>query len=385
MTGALRVLVLGYVVRGPLGGLAWHHLHYVLGLADLGHDVIFLEDGSGESAPCYDPSSDRQGTDCAYGLRFAAATFSALGLADRWAYLPSVGSAWVGPAAARVSEMCRTADVVINVSGVNAMHDRYDQVGVRILVDTDPAFTQVRVLTEPAYAAHVLRHTSFHTFAANIRRTGHRIPDDGVAWTPTVQPVHLRSWRATPVPSGAALTTVMQWDSYDRRSWGGITYGMKAESFEPYRDLPQRVPVPLELAIGSPTAPKDELAEAGWTVRNPLEVTRATDSYQAYIARSLGEFSVAKHGYVVSRSGWFSERTANYLASGRPAVVQDTGFSEWIECGEGLLAFSTREEAIAAITDVAADPVRHGRRARELAEAHFDAARVLQDLLDKAR
>lgn len=383
MSERLRVIVLGYVIRGPLGGLAWHHLQYVLGLVGLGHEVLFLEDGSDDPHACYDPGTHRVSDDCSYGLRFAAAAFAALGVPTCWAYRPSLEAGWIGPAAAHVPAFCRTADLLLNVSGVNPLHALYARVPVKVFVDTDPAFQQVRVLTDPTHATFVRQHTHHFTFATSITSPTHGVPDDGIRWLPTIQPVHLASWSVTPIASTGALTTVMQWDSYERRSWNGIVYGMKAESFAPFIDLPRGAALPLELAIGSPTAPRRDLREHGWIIRDPLEVTRSLTSYQAYIASSLGEFSVAKHGYVVSRCGWFGERTANYLASGRPAIVQDTGFTDWLPCGEGLLAFDSPADALGAIEAVAADPARHGRRARELAEEHFDSSRVLVDLIER--
>ena len=143
---SVRIVVLGYIVRGPLGGLAWHHLQYVLGLAALGHDVWFLEDGD-EYAGCYDPSRDMVGTDPSYGLTFTASAFERLGLADRWAYYDAHGTGWLGPAAPRIPEITGSADVLINLSGVNPIRDWAPHIPIRIFVDTDPAFTQIRHLT----------------------------------------------------------------------------------------------------------------------------------------------------------------------------------------------------------------------------------------------
>src|SRR5262249_10645367 len=159
---------------------------------------------------------------------------------------------------------------------------------------------------------------------------------------------------------------------------------MKSESFGPFVDLPRRSRVPLELALGSPDAPRAELEAAGWRLRDPLVPTATPWTYRRYIRDSLGELTVAKHGYVAARTGWLRARSANYLASGRPVVSQDTGFSKVLPTGEGLLAFSTPDEAAAAIEAVASDPVRHGLRARELAHAYFDSHTVLSRLLDDA-
>ena len=250
-----------------------------------------------------------------------------------------------------------------------------------LLVDTDPVFTQVRHLTDPASRATALQHTAFFSFGENIRSDAGRIPDDQLDWLPTRQPVVLDAWPVTPGPRNGKFTTVMQWDSYQPRAYDGVEYGMKSVSFRPYMDLPGSTGQALELALGSDAAPRQQLLAAGWSLRNPLEVTRDPSSYQHYIQQSKAEFSVAKHGYVVSHSGWFSERSACYMASGRPVLVQETGFSEWLESGAGVVAFSTPEEAIAGIDLINSDYENHSRRARELARASFDAGDVLASLI----
>lgn len=377
----MRIVVLGYLVRGPLGGLAWHHLQYVLGLARMGHDVHFLED-SDDYPSCYDPRSDAMGTDPSYGLRFAAHAFDTLGLPDRWAYWDAHTSRWLGPAAARAPEICAGAELLLNVSGVNPLRPWLAAVPHRLLIDTDPAFTQIRHLTDPAARALALAHTAFFTFAGNI---GHStVPDDGLPWRPTRQPIVLDAWPVTPGPPDGRFATVMQWDSYRAREHAGRCYGMKSDSFAPYIDLPARAGRRFELALGSATAPRELLQSKGWLVRDPRPPTRDPWEYQRYIRESKGEWSVAKRGYVTTNSGWFSERSAAWLASGRPVVTQDTGFSRWLPTGVGLLVFTTPEEALLAIEEIDRHYEDHCRAARELAAARFDAEEVLGELIAAA-
>jgi hypothetical protein len=383
VTGALRIIVLGYLVRGPLGGLAWHHLQYVLGLAKLGHDVYFIED-SDDYPSCYDPSRGETGTDPSFGLAFAERAFSRLGLRERWAYHDAHRARWMGPCAERAQALCASADVVLNVSGVNPLRPWLTDVPTRVLIDTDPAFTQIRHLSDADARHAATGHTAFFTFGENVGLPGCTIPDDGFPWRPTRQPIVLDAWYASPGPVDGHFTTVMQWDSYASREHHGRPYGMKSRSFEPFVDLPSRVAARLEIALGSPSAPRVELAAAGWSIRDPLEVTRDPWTYRAYLRASKAEFAVAKHGYVVSTSGWFSERTACYLASGRPAVVQDTGFSRWLPTGAGILAFDTLAEAVSGIEAVAADYASHCRAAREIAATYFGSGAVLTELLERA-
>lgn len=380
MAEPLRILVLGYIVRGPLGGLAWHHLQYVLGLHRLGHEVYFLED-SEDYAACYDPTTDTVGTDPTYGLDFAARAFARLELSDRWAYRDAHRSGWLGPAAGRARELCRTADLLLNVSGVNPIRPWFEGVPARALVDTDPAFTQIRHLTDPDARRRGRKHNVFFTFGENLPGGASSIPDDGFEWRRTRQPVVVDAWEATPPPATGPFTTVMQWDSYEAREYEGRRYGMKSDSFGPYLDLPARTEESFELAVGSANAPRRRLREHGWMLRDPREPTVDPWRYQAYIRHSKAEFGVAKHGYAASWSGWFSERSASYMASGRPVVVQDTGFSEWLPTGAGVLPFRNSSEASAGVEAVARDPEAHGRTAREIVEAYFHSNVVLDELI----
>ena len=382
-TQCLRIVVLGYVVRGPIGGLAWHHLQYILGLRALGHDVYFVED-SDDYASCYDPARGVVDKDPSYGLLFAARAFERLGLGEVWCYYNAHTGTWMGPLASRVHEVCESADLLLNLSGVNPLRSWFAKVPRRAFVDTDPAFTQIRHLTDSHAHALAAAHNSFFTFAENIGRGDCLVPADGFAWQPTRQPVQLDAWAVTPGRRGGNWTTVMQWDSYRPREYDGRRYGMKSDSFELFVDLPARAGSLFEIALGSESAPRDFLRTKGWCLLDSLEVTRDPWSYQEFIRGSKAEWSVAKHGYVASRSGWFSERSAAYLASGRPVLTQQTGFSDWIPTGAGLLAFETMEEALAGLEEIDAAYEHHCRAARELAETFFGARKVLTHLIECA-
>jgi hypothetical protein len=376
-----RIVVLGYIVRGPLGGLAWHHLQYVMGLSRLGHEVSFLEDSGDTEWCCYDPARDLTDADPTSGLAFAAATFERAGLPDVWAYYDAHRTQWHGPLAGRVLDCCRNADLLLNVSGSNRLRPWTCAIPHRVLIDTDPVFTQIRNLTDPDRRRESEQHTAFFSFAENIGLTA-SIPDDGFPWQPTRQPIVLDAWPVVPGSASGPFTTVMQWDSYSPREHAGRRYGMKSESFRAYLDLPAHAPESFEIAVGGQPA-ATALVPHGWTVRNPIKAIADTGGYQAFIRHSKAEFSVAKHGYVVSRSGWFSDRSAAYLASGRPVVTEDTGFTDWMPSGNGVLAFRSFDEALAAVTDVNSRYDTHCREARRLAERYFDARAVLPDLLDR--
>jgi len=179
------------------------------------------------------------------------------------------------------------------------------------------------------------------------------------------------------------FTTVMLWEGRLATEYRGHSYGMKSKAFPPYMDLPQQVTGQLELALGSPEAPRAELASKGWAIRNPLEVGRTPWTYQQYIQNSKAEFAIAKHGYVISQPGWFSERSAAYLASGRPVVLQETGFSNWLSPGKGVISFRTPDEAIAGIEEIQRNYRFHCRAAREMASEFFDSRFVLTSLIER--
>ncbi len=381
--GRLRIVVLGYVVRGPVGGMCWSDLHYLMGLAHLGHDVYFVED-SDDYPSCYDPSRNTTDADPTYGLEFATRAFGRGGLGERWAYYDAHTSRWLGPCADRILGVCATADLLLNLGGVNPPRPWFMEIPVRALIDKDPVFTQIRHLTDVAARDKALKHTAFFSFAGNIGSSRCVVPDDGLPWRPTRHPIFLDAWPATQGSPEGKFTTVMLWDSYQARDYAGVRYGMKSDSFGPYLDLPERAGPIFELAVGGPTAPKDLLRRKGWAVRNPLEPTRDPWTYRRYIQASKAEFSVAKHGYVVSRSGWFSERSAAYLASGRPVLLQETGFSDWLPAGSGVLSFTSPDEALAGIEAINSRYEFHCEAARAIAEEYFDVRKVLARLVEGA-
>lgn len=379
----LRVVVLGYIVRGPVGGFASYFLQYVTGLAQLGHDVYFFEVGD-DYPSCYDPSRDLTGTDPTYGLRFATNIFNRVGLGNRWAYHDARTSCWLGPCADRIAEVCPTADLLLNVGGVNRLQPWLRDVPVRAFVDLDPVFTQVKHLTDSTARERALHHTAFLTVGENIARQKSSIPDDGLPWQVTRQPIVLDAWPLTHGFIHGKFTTVMQWESYPALEYGGARYGLKSDSFGPYLHLPDRVGRIFELAVGGPAVPYEMLRKKGWEPRNPLEVTQDPWAYRRYIQQSKAEFSVVKQAYAVSRSGWFSDRSVAYLASGRPVLVQETGFSDWLPTGAGILPFASLDDVLIGLDAIQSRYEFHCQAARAIAEEYFDSRKVLFRLIERA-
>lgn len=379
----LRIVVLGYLVRGPIGGMAWHHLQYVLGLRQLGHDVLFLED-SDDYPSCYDPTTHNVGTDPTYGLAFATQAFNRLQMPHCWAYHDSHREQWHGPAAERAIDFCRESDLLINVSGVNPLSDWMLEIPCRVFIDTDPVFTQVRHLTDESARARAAMHNVFLSFGELIESGSSRVPNDGFPWRATRQPIVLDAWPVRDAPGDGKFTTVMQWESYPAVEFAGQRYGMKSESFVEFQNLPSRASTQLEIALGGSATARQALQQRGWLMVDSLAVTRDPWTYQDYVQQSAGEFSVAKHGYVAGHSGWFSERSACYLASGRPVATLDTGFSNVLPCGRGLWAFCDLESALSALEQIQRNYASECAAARAIAVEYFHSDNVLGTLIERA-
>jgi hypothetical protein len=251
-------------------------------------------------------------------------------------------------------------------------------------IDSDPGFTQVKLARGQAdFRRMVDIHDVQFSFGECL---SDKVPYTGHKWRPTRQPVVLSEWHPS-APHRETYTTVMNWTSYKPVSFNGQIYGQKDVEFERFMDLPSRVPdTGLEIAINAGKTrrtPRDRLVHKGWRVVDPGEVCPDLESYRSYIESSKAEWSTAKNGYIVGQTGWFSCRSACYLAAGRPVIVQDTGFGQVIPVGEGILAFSSMDEAIAAINRVEADYPHHALAAREIAEQYFDSDRVLNRLIEE--
>lgn len=375
-----KIVVLGYIVRGPLGGLVFHHLQYVLGLKQLGHEVMFLED-SEDYAACYDPSRHQLTEDPTYGLHFLQQVFRRYDLQQHWAYFDRHRNQWHGQSHLTVMEFCEEADLLINLSGSNPIRPWTASIPIRIYVDTDPVFTQIHNLQKADFRERTVLHTHHFSFGENLGTEDCTVPDDGFQWRPTRQPVVPKIWPRSPIPSQGALSTVMQWDSYATLSHDGRTFGMKSASFAPYMKLPQQVDATMCLAMGSANAPLKELQTNGWQTVDAPSVTVTAGSYQDFIGKSRAEWSVAKQGYVTARSGWFSERSCAYLASGRPVIVQDTGFSKWLPTGEAVFSFQDPEESREAIDRVLKGGINLPTACRSLIIEHFHYKKVLESLV----
>jgi hypothetical protein len=353
------------------GGASWAVLQYVAGLRSLGHEVLLVE-------PVERQRLDPTGAVAGY--------FERLPLLEGEAALLGKGTIeTLGIPYARLSEFAAEADLLLNISGMLRDERLLEVIPVRAFLDLDPGFNQVWHVTGNDMGLDL--HTHFVTVGQNLGRPGCPIPDCGRTWIPTLPPVALDHWPAvSDAPSRDAFTTIGHWRSYGSIDHGGIHYGQRAHSLRELIDLPKRSPACFQLALGihpEETSDLEALRANGWDLVDPDSLAGDPERYAEFIRGSKAELAVAKSGYVASRSGWFSDRSACYLASGRPVVAQETGFGEVLPTGEGLLAFRTAAEGAEAVARVEADLDRHSLAARALAEEHLDARKVLTRLLDE--
>jgi hypothetical protein len=379
-------VVLHLAGRYPLGGIGWQAVHYVLGLARLGHDVYYVEDSGGPYP--YDPRVRSVVEDSSYSVAFLADVMGRFGLADRWVYVDGVTGIHHGLSRDRLTRIYQDADALFNVCGATKLTEVHLQCPIRVYLETDPVFEQIRVAEGDRQAIEALEeHTHYFTYGENLGQPDCPIPLEKFAWRPTRPPVIPDLWSAPIDPRAERFTTVATWKNVgkDIHFRGETYFWSKHLNFLRVIDLPSRTRQPLEMAleVDDPAA-RDLLTRNGWILTDAFQVSRDLTTYQRHIQRSRGEFTVAKDLVARTRSGWFSDRSVCYLAAGKPVVTQDTGFGKYIPAGVGLLAFETVEEAAAALDEVNRDYERHCREAGRIAQEYFAADRILSQLCREA-
>lgn len=384
MTGNTAI-VTGMIGTYPLGGVAWDYGQYAIGLERLGWEVFYLEDAQ---TYFYDPTRQNYTEECSYSVRFLERALCALSpsLRNRWC-LRDLSGRYHGMKESELKNALSRASLLLNVSGSVALRSEYLAIPAKALIDTDPGFNHF--VNYPRWDARppdqraggYRDHDFWFTYAECLNRPACRLPDLGLAWHATRPPVISDLWQ-TSEPGGTSWTTVLTWNNFRKPiDYGGQSYGTKEMEFPRIERIPSLRPqLALEIAT-SPDAPIDTWRAKGWQVRDAYPVSVTHDDYRRYIQQSRGEFSVAKNLYTATHSGWFSCRSVCYLATGRPVVVQDTGFSEDIPTGEGLLSFQDEDGALAALDAVESNYARHARTAREVAAEYFDYRVVLGEML----
>jgi hypothetical protein len=307
-------------------------------------------------------------------------------IGNSWAFVDHRGTQY-GVIGSRLEDFLNTADLLVHVTGAMPLRAEYMRIPRRAYVDTDPGFIQLRIANGSARdLEHLGNHTSHFSFGCNIGRPDCRIDPCGFQWHPTVQPIVTSLWpESPPAPMHAPFTTIVKWDAsgHGPIEHESEIYGLKDIEFVKFKELPRMTRQPLELAMAG-EAPISNLEALGWRIRSGPEVTATIESYRNYLQTSRAEWSIAKNGYVRTLGGWFSDRSAAYLACGRPVVVQDTGFKAWLPTGRGIFDFRTPEEARLAIETVNDDYPMQCRSARNLVAEYFESGKVLRVLVDTA-
>jgi hypothetical protein len=378
-------IVSGALANKPYkGGEAWVRLSWILGLGRLGYETYFVEEL--DSADCVDESGIAVDFGSSVNSGYFESVIREFDLGGRAGLLCDGGREVAGLGLEQLRDVAADADLLVNISGHLTIPEIFRGPRTRVYVDLDPGFTQ-GWHADDGVPFTLDGHDHYVTVGLNVGTSACAIPDCGIGWIGSLPPVVLDEWSPQPVPAAPGrFTTVATWRSpYGPLSIGGKAMGLKHHQFRRMIDLPQRVreatfEVALEIHEGD-SADLDALRSHGWKIVDPVEVAGTPGSFRAYVSSSAAEFSVAQGVYTETASGWFSDRTAAYLACGRPAIIQDTGLGDRLPFGDGLHSFSTMDDAATAVRQIVADYSVQSDAARDFAVQHLDSDLVLGRLL----
>ena len=381
-TARPKIIVLGILFWYPLAGVTYQFLHFLLGLRKLGYDPYYVEDSA---RWIYNPNLGDSSPDARPNIDTVAPILERHGLADRWAYRGHYeGGQCYGRTETQIAELYATADIMINVTGAQELREEHLRCPVRVYLETDPVVSQIQIAQGDKNTMAALDlHTHHFTYGENLGGSDCLLPVGRYQWRPTRQPVLLDFWQPLPPLPGAAYNTIATWKNVGRDIvfQGETYYWSKDREFLKFIDLPQRRSDRFELAAGVDTPTRQRLETQGWHLADPVHISRDMERYKQYIRQSRGEFSVAKDQNIRLKSGWFSDRSACYLAAGRPVINQETGFSHHLPTGRGLFAFHTMDDILVAVDAIEKDYVGNCRTAHEIAVEYFAAEKVLTNVL----
>jgi len=380
-----KIIVFGILFWYPLAGVTYQFLHYMIGLRRLGYDPYYIED-SGRWV--YDPQIDALSPSAAGNINMVAPVLEAHGFSGKWAFRGSYpGGECYGMTKEQILRLYREADAFLNVTGAQEIREEHMACPRRIYVESDPFAAQVGVAQGNAGTiAALAAHDTHFSFGENLGAEDCLVPIERFRWLPTRQPVALDLWDHAPGPKRGSYTTITTWHNKNKNLdyQGDTYYWTKDREFLKFVDLPLRRSTPFELAVWVDEDAKQLLQSNGWSLVHSMELSRNADSYRDYILHSRGEFTVARDQYVRPNTGWFSDRSACYLAAGRPVITQETGFSKFLPSGKGLFGFRTMDDVLAAIDAIESDYDGHCRAAREIGAEYFATEKVVSSLMERA-
>jgi hypothetical protein len=384
-----RVVILGFMGNCPIAGVIWQTIHYIVGLQRLGHDVYYIEDTS--RVP-YDPVAYTVTEDTTYVANILGRLADEFGFAGKWAFSPRYRSRaeTIGPLSrAKVNQLYRDADALLNICGSHELHDDLLLSKRLVYVESDPGVEQVKVDNgEQGTIDFLSNYCALFTFGENIGRPEFPVPLHEFTWLPTRQPVVLEFWNTNgPPPTNAVFTSIANLATGGKKDieWRGEKYfWSKLPEFERFRLAPEKTREDFELAanFNDPRLASD-FHSARWRSVSPDSMSVDFHDYVDYIKQSKGEFTVAKDQYVRLKTGWFSDRSACYLAAARPVITQETGFSRLFGGQDGLFSFECIDDIVAAVEAINAEYPRHSRGAEQIAREWFDSDKVINSLLQR--
>ena len=381
-----KVIVFGILFWFPLAGVTYQFIHFLLGLRRLGYDVYYIED-SGRWI--YDPDLNDLSPNASKNIKAVAPILEAYGFKDRWGFRGDYpGGQCYGLDEARILQLYGEVEACLNVTGSQELREEHRACARHIYVETDPVAGQILVAQGDQDMIDTLTsHDTHFTYGGNFGQPDCRVPLERFNWLPTVQPVLLDLWDNQILPGADAyFNTIATWQNQGKDIvFNGETYyWSKDREFRKFIDLPDDGGHNFELAVGVEGTDRQLLEAHRWKLTDPVDLSRNMASYHDFIVNSRGEFTVAKDQNIRLRSGWFSDRSACYLAAGRPVITQDTAFGSYLPTGKGLFSFQTREDILAALEEISTDYRGNCEAAREIAAEYFAAEKVLASLMSRA-
>ena len=387
-----KIIVLGFMGGMPIAGVIWQHIHYIVGLQRLGHEVYYVEDTSNYP---YDPVAFNISDDYSHAAKVLGKLAQEHGFEGRWTYCARYKEPFesAGMSLAELRTLYREADCALNICGSHDLNEELHSIRNLIYVESDPGVEQIKIDQGVSGTIDYLKaHRHLFTFGENIGTPSFVVPTHGFHWLPTRQPVVTDLWcmgAEAPAPDpGAHFTTICNWSTSGKKDivWRDSNYlWSKSLEFLRFVEAPRLSGEPFEMAPDIKDAGENELfVKNDWKLVLPHDLSADWNSYRDYIRNSKGEFTCAKDQYIRLNTGWFSDRTACYLAAGRPVITQETGFSAHYGGGEGLLSFNSMEEIVEAAASIRGDYKKHSRAALAIAKEIFEAEKVLKSLLERA-